>query len=148
MLVLLPRNGTDISSIEQSFTLDKLEQLGGELQNQTIAVNIPKFKLETDYVLNSMLADMGMPTPFDPDAADFAGITEEERLFIAAALHKAFVDVNEKGTEAAAATGIIAEATSYQPIPNFRADHPFIFIIQDSETENILFMGRVVDPSA
>ena len=147
MLLLLPHNGTDVSSIEQSLTLDKLEQLRGELQNQTIDVNIPKFKLETDYTLNSMLEDMGMPTSFNENAADFSGITEEERLFIAAALHKAFVDVNEKGTEAAAATGITIETTSYQPIPVFRADRPFLFIIQDSETGNILFMGRVVDPS-
>jgi serpin B len=147
MLLLLPHNGIDNSSIEQSLTLDKLEQLSGELQNQTIDVNIPKFKLETDYTLYSMLADMGMPTPFNDGAADFSGITEQERLFIAAAVHKAFVDVNEKGTEAVAATGITMTVSSYQPIPVFRADRPFIFIIQDSETGNILFMGRVADPS-
>jgi serpin B len=147
MLVLLP-NSTDTKSIEQSLTLDKLEQLKGMLENQTVAVNIPKFKLETDYTLNEMLASMGMPTPFKENIADFSGITQQEDLFIAAAVHKAFVDVNEKGTEAAAATGITVETTSFHPIPVFRADHPFIFIIQDSETGNILFMGRVVDPSA
>jgi len=117
------------------------------LRNQTVTVQIPKFKLETAYTLNEVLEELGMPSAFDPSSADLSGITEQEELYIGAALHKAFVEVNEEGTEAAAATAVVIGVESVQSIPLFRADHPFILIIQDSETGNILFLGRVADPS-
>ena len=146
MLILLPNNDTDLSNVQQSLTLNNLSVWNESLRNQTVTLQMPKFKLETAYTLNDLLIEMGMPSAFDPGFADFSGITETEKLFIAAALHKAFVEVNEEGIEAAAATAVVITTESFQPIPQFIADHPFIFIIQDSETGNILFLGRVSNP--
>jgi serpin B len=149
MLVILPQNGTDLQSIEESLSVDKISTWKSSLSNQSVVVNIPKFKLETSYSLNEMLSDMGMPSAIDPETADLSGIlTVPEQLYVQAALHKAFVEVNEEGTEAAASTAIIVGTTSVHIDPVFRADHPFVFLIQDSETGNILFMGRVMDPSS
>jgi serpin B len=93
---------------------------------------------------------MGMPAAFDPGEADFSGIYDQDiernNLFISHIAHKAFVSVDEKGTEAAAATGIVEEIVS-MPIV-LRIDHPFIFIIRDNQTGSILFAGRVLDPRA
>ena len=97
---------------------------------------------------------MGIPRAFDPNAADFSGMTGNHELFISAVIHKAFIDVNEKGTEAAAATAVVMEhATAMPPrfrpptTPVFRADHPFVFLIRDNRSGGILFMGRVTDPT-
>jgi serpin B len=96
------------------------------------------------------LGEMGMPTAFS-ESADFSGMTGGKDLMISKVIHQAFVEVNEEGTEAAAATAVIMELTSAggggEPkIPVFNADHPFIFVIQEKETGNILFLGRVSDP--
>lgn len=147
MLILLPKGIKQLGIVERSLTLDKLEELRRSLSNQTVTVLLPKFKLETQYELGGLLTDLGMPTAFDPENADLSGITDMDRLYIATAMHKAFVEVNEEGTEAAAATGVIIGTTSVQEYPVFRADHPFTFMIQDSETGNILFIGRLADPS-
>jgi serpin B len=147
MLILLPKDYEGLQDLEEALTLEDLEAWKAKLRNQTINVTIPKFKLETMYGLNTILSEMGMPTAFDPDLADLSGITAEEELFIQAALHKAFVEVNEEGTEAAGATGAVVGTTSLREYPVFNADHPFIFIIQDAETDNILFMGRVANPA-
>ena len=94
---------------------------------------------------------MGMPLAFDEKRADFTGISTQEELYISAVLHKAFVDVNEEGTEAAAATGVVMAARAAmiptEP-PLFRVDHPFLFLIVDNRTKSILFLGRVVNPKA
>lgn len=148
MLILLPKDSTELSPVEESLTLDNLTLWKNSLRNQTVNVQIPKFKVETEYTLNELLIDLGMPSAFDPNSANLSAITDQEDLYISAALHKAFVEVNEEGTEAAAATGIVIGTTSVQVNPLFRADHPFVFIIQDSETGNILFMGRVSNPSS
>jgi serpin B len=112
--------------------------------NRGINIHIPKFTLETEYDLTQQLPDMGMPTVFNPVHADLSGITGYKSLYVSQAIHKAFVEVNEKGTEAAGATVIVTDESGG---PTFRVDHPFVFIIQDNETDNILFMGRVVDPT-
>ncbi|KAF5046416.1 Serpin [anaerobic digester metagenome] len=90
---------------------------------------------------------MGMPTAFSPDA-DFSGMDGTKDLFISGVVHKAFVDVNEEGTEAAAATGVVIGLTSARPdsTPIFRADHPFVFLITEKDSGTILFAGRVVNP--
>jgi serpin B len=91
-----------------------------------------------------------MKLAFEPGAADFSGMTGKKDLWISDAIHKAFVDVNEEGTEAAAATGIVMRATAmaYEPPPvTFRADHTFVFMIRDNKSGGILFMGRVTDPT-
>ncbi|MCD6549523.1 serpin family protein, partial [Candidatus Micrarchaeota archaeon] len=103
--------------------------------------------METKYKLNDVLSTMGMPTAFIPGAADFSGMNGNKELFISHVIHQAYVDVNEEGTEAAAATGIVVAISAVPPENLFVADHPFIFLIVDKETDEILFMGRLSDPS-
>ncbi len=141
MMILLPNQKDGLEELEDSLSAENLSTWKDELGEGSIQVMMPKFKLETEYDLVSILETLGIHDAFG--AADFSGISNSE-LFINAAVHKAFVDVNEEGTEAAAATGI----TMHESAPfTLRVDHPFIFIIQDNETGNILFMGRMVNPS-
>jgi serpin B len=146
MFILLPKEN-DLSMIEGLITADALLAWQDMLREQKVNIFIPKFKFTSKYFMVKTLNDMGMPAPFS-SSADFSGMTGAKDLFISNVIHQAFVEVNEEGTEAAAATGVIMEITSVgPPIPVFRADHPFIFIIQEIETGNILFLGRVCNPS-
>lgn len=153
MLVILPKKTGDLydlAGLEKNFTLDQLNNWKNALQMKRVFLYLPKFKLETTYQMAEDLIALGMVEAFSPDA-DFSGMTGFKDLNISAVIHKAFVEVNEEGTEAAAATAIIQRAGSaYNPnapvIPTFRADHPFIFIIQQKENGNILFIGRVSNP--
>ena len=146
MLIILPK-GNNFANIEKSITLEKLSEWKNMLNEQRVDIFIPRFKFKTNYFMAKALSDMGMPTAFG-STADFSGMDGTRDLFIQNVIHQAFVEVNEEGTEAAAATGVVMGITSVGPrIPIFRADHPFIFIIQESETGNILFLGRVSDPS-
>ena len=142
MLIILPHNAADMQLVEESLTLENLKLWKSQFYDRGTVIHVPKFTLETEYDLKESLTEMGMPSVFGP--ADLSGITGSKGLFVSEAVHKAFVDVNEKGTEAAAATAINLDESSGQA---FKADRPFIFIIQDSETESILFMGRVMDPT-
>lgn len=144
MLILLPREGT-LDSLEASLTLENLSKLRNSLREQEIDIFIPKFKFETKYDMGKTLMNMGMPIAFTPNQADFSGMDGTKKLCIGFVIHQGFVEVNEKGTEAAAATAVGMIETSVTP--SFYADHPFIFLIQDNESGNILFMGRVADPS-
>jgi len=147
MLVLLPKDN-DLSSLEKKLSVKNLNEWKGNMMKKQVNVYLPKFKLETTYSLNENLAKMGMPSVFDPGLADLSGIDGEKDLYVTGVFHKAFVIVDEKGTEAAATTGIVVGTTSVGPQPEiFRADHPFIFLIQDDRTGLILFMGKVVDPT-
>lgn len=141
MMILLPKD--DLDSLEESLTLENLNLWRGTLRERDIDVYIPRFTFESKYIMNDNLKEMGMPTAFEPPA-DFSGMTGSRDLFIGVVIHQAFVDVNEEGTEAAAATGV-SMAMGISMTPVFRADHPFIFIIQNKEG-NILFLGRVNDP--
>ena len=146
MLVLLPNEKDGLPELEESLSFENLKQWNEQLMPNEIRVFMPKFKLETKYDLKDPLSDMGIKAAFDPYGADFRGIAGD--LYIAFAIHKAFVDVNEEGTEAAAATAIGVGTTSVKPpIPVFKADHPFMFLIQDDSSGNILFIGRVLDPT-
>ena len=109
-------------------------------------IYLPKFEFDTKYTLNENLKALGMPTAFS-SKADFSGMDGRKDLFISQVIHQAYVKVDEKGTEAAAATAVGLGATAARPTKIFIADHPFIFIIQEKETGNILFMGRVIDPT-
>jgi serpin B len=110
-------------------------------------VYLPKFKMTSQFSMAKMLAAMGMPDAFS-GAADFSGMNGKRDLFISAVIHKAFVEVNEEGTEAAAATAVVMRLTAIPtPPPVFRADHPFIFMIKDNSSGSILFMGRVSNPA-
>jgi serpin B len=144
MLIILPKENY-LKSLEESLSLEKLAELRNSLSEQQVDVYIPKFKFETKYFMVKTLKEMGMPTAFSMDA-DFSGMDSTKDLFIANVIHQAFIDVNEEGTEAAAATGVVMELKAAMPTV-FRADHPFIFMIQERETNNILFLGRVIDPS-
>ena len=146
MLVILPE-GDDLAAVEPSLDADALAALQQSLESQRVRVFFPKFTMETKYFLPKTLAEMGMPTAFT-GGADFSGMDGIGGLFISNVIHQAFVEVNEEGTEAAAATAVVLMkgAAPGEEIPVFQADHPFIFLIQDDETGNILFMGRVVNP--
>jgi len=144
MLIILPKEN-DLKSLEDSFSLKKISELRNSLHEQQVNVYIPKFKFETKYFMVKTLKEMGMPTAFSMDA-DFSGMDGTKDLFIANVIHQAFIDVNEEGTEAAAATGVVMELKAAMPTV-FRADHPFLFMIQERESGNILFLGRVIDPS-
>ena len=147
MLVILPK-GNDLSAVEDSLTVQQMSEWRNALEGLRVKVYFPKFTMETKYSLPRTLASMGMPTAFTP-RADFSGMDGTKNLYIGDVIHQAFVDVNEEGTEAAAATAVVIVATAIRdepPIPEFRADHPFLFLIQDNDTGNILFMGRVMNP--
>lgn len=143
MVVILPRTG-EIHGFEESLTLQGFEEWLDMLEPTRLEVHLPRFKFETRYDMGKDLAEMGMPTAFT-GSADFSGMSEGG-LFIGHVVHQAYVDVNEKGTEAAAATGVVM-VESAPILEVFNADHPFVFAIRDRGTGLILFMGRVMDPS-
>ena len=146
MLVLLPKSGST-SELEKMLSPQKLQEWKSKLKMQRVDVYFPKFTLNTKYFLEENLSRMGMPSAFT-SAADFSGIDGQKDLLISHVIHQAYVSVDEKGTEAAAATGVSFEKGAIEPtVPTFNADHPFIFIIQEKETGNILFMGKLVDPT-
>ncbi len=140
MIVLLPNEKHGLKSVQAMLSAEKLSEWQKALKKSKVLVIMPKFELETNYDLKPILQSLGMIDAFGP--ADFS-IISNSGLFISEAVHKSFVNVNEKGTEAAAATGIIMDESGPQV---FRADHPFLFIIQDDTTENILFIGRMSNP--
>ncbi len=142
MLVLLPTGNLDSINL----TTEKLTEWKAEMKETKLdAIYFPKFEFDTKYTLNDYLSDLGMPIAFDSQSADFSGMTGKRDLFISFVIHQAYVKVDEEGTEAAAATAT-GMMTSAAPRNVFRADHPFIFIIQEKATGNILFLGKVVDP--
>ncbi len=148
LIVLLPKERPGISDLEQKLTLENMMLWQDQLQKQKVNVFFPKFKIESQFNLGQTLSSMGMPDAFDPNRADFSAMVGKKELFISAVLHKAFVEVNEEGTEAAAATGVVIGVTSIAPPPPiFKADHPFVFFIRDNPSRSILFLGRVVNPS-
>lgn len=148
MLILLPREGKALADTGKALTAAKLEALRGGLEKQKVKVFLPRFTFSSGYRLNDSLADLGMPAAFTEGTADFSGMDGTNKLFIQTAFHKAFVEVNEEGTEAAAATGISMGVKSMPSgFLRFRADRPFLFFIEDAKSGLILFMGRMEDPS-
>lgn len=151
MVVLLPNEVDGLAALEQSFTSANAEEWLSKVQGaQKVILTLPKFKMTRQFELGGTLSAMGMSRAFDRTEADFSGMTGERDLWISSVVHKAFVDVNEEGTEAAAATGTVMRsmAMAYERPPVvFRADHPFLFLIRDKRSGGILFMGRVADPT-
>ena len=145
MLLLLPKEGR-IGDVEAQLSAERLGEWLELMEGAAVNVYLPRFTFETKYFMMEDLAEMGMPTAFT-DAADFSGMNAEDRLFIDKVIHQAFIEVNEKGTEAAAATGVSVALSAAIQEEVFRADHPFIFLIRDVDTGVIMFMGRVTDPS-
>jgi serpin B len=148
MLILLPKND-DLAAAEKYLDPDNLSEIQNSSASRRVMVYLPKFTLETKYSLSQTLAEMGMPTAFGD--ADFSGMDGTRYLYIQEIIHQAYVEVNEEGTEAAAATAVVVwgkgAAPAEVPVPVFRADHPFIFLIQDNTSGNILFIGRVENPN-
>ncbi len=150
MLVLLPRENNP-AGFEANLSPESIAAIRKDLAFRNVQVSLPRFTMDTSYNLNDFLPGMGMPAAFDAGAADFSGMDGSHLLYIGGAFHKAFVEVNENGTEATAATvGYLADGASPnakgEPL-SFVADHPFVFMILDDESGNILFMGRVTAPS-
>ena len=125
-----------------------LEAGTSALEETNVTVFLPRFKMTAEFQLNEVLKSMGMMYAFDVSWANFAGMDGKPGwLYIGAVLHKAYVDVNEEGTEAAAATTMEGSVLGIpEPPAVFRADHPFIFLIRDNLTRSILFLGRVASP--
>lgn len=146
MLVLLPK-GDDPAVLEKTLTVDKLEEWKKLLNYEEVEVSLPRFRFGAKYDLGEDLKSMGMPSAFTFGPADFSGMSEKE-FRIDMVVHQALVEVNEEGTEAAAATGVVMLARSAPSIPKaFQADHPFLFIIEDRGTGQVIFIGRVSDPA-
>lgn len=144
MIVLLPKK--DIESLENSLTEENFRGWIEKLREERVDVYFPKFKLNKKYSLNEALPKMGVKSAFIPGKADFSKIDGTKELYIQIAVHQAFVEVNEEGTEAGGATGIGIGITAVPIKKVFRVDHPFIFIIQEKENGSILFLGRVLNP--
>jgi serpin B len=145
LVVFLPKETEGIKEFENTLTAEDLNVLLSKMEPWEVEVYFPKFKISWGtFVLNDTLTDLGMPDAFDEGKADFSGINGERGLWISDIFHKAFIEVNEEGTEAAAGTGSIISASIHKV---FRADHPFIFIIKDNRTGSILFMGRLMNPA-
>jgi serine protease inhibitor len=150
MLIFLPKDRDGLAALEQSLTPEHTQQWMSQLAPAPkVIVSLPRYKMTQEFELAKTLGAMGMPQAFASDA-DFSGMTGQHDFAISNVIHKAFVDVNETGTEAAAATAVtmrsLAVFRPVQPPPVFRADHPFLFLIRDNHSNSILFLGRVADP--
>jgi len=146
--VLLPKTADGLAALQKAITNEQLTGWLGNLSSRTVQVSLPKFRVESEYSLGRTLSAMGMPTAFT-DHANFDGIAPDQRLAISEVVHKAFVDVSEEGTEAAAATGVAIHATAMlapEPPVVFKADHPFLFLIRDTNSKTILFIGALNNP--
>jgi len=160
MLFVLPKDPDGIDALEKSLTQKKIDALSGALSMKFVDIALPKFTIQPGSALElgDALKALGMRSAFDKRTADFTGIADpadrDDRICIGEVVHKAFVKVDEKGTEAAAATAVImtrvtsAEIITTPPPVPFHADHPFLFFLRDDATGLILFMGRVSDPAS
>ncbi len=146
MVVILPDRHDGLAEVEKAVNADSLNEWLGSTRSDKVRVYLPRFKSEFKLELSQTLKDMGMVAAFE-DTADFSGLDGSRNLKITNVIHQAFVEVNEEGTEAAAATAVVIGLKSAAPVMNvFRADHPFLFLIRDVKTGSVLFMGRVMDP--
>ena len=146
MVILLPDMGR-FEEFEKSLNVKQVEDILGKLEYPEVTLKMPRFRMDSAFNLAKTLAAMGMSSAFQPDQADFSGMDGTRTLYISAVLHKAFVSVDEAGTEAAAATAVVEKKTA---LPSMRVEvtvnRPFIFLIRDRLTGTILFVGRVVNP--
>ena len=150
MVILLPDEIDGLADLETHLTSEHLNSLSisfGMMKTRT-TVSLPKFKLEHECNLTRTLSELGMPDMFVQRAADFSVIDGTRDLYVSAVIHKAFINMDEKGSEAKAATAMtINHVLSSGPITmEFTADHPFLFMIRENETGSILFLGRMVAP--
>jgi serpin B len=152
MVLVMPLE-KDLTSMIETLTNEQINDWLNEISGAKIILRMPKFKFESSFSVNQALKAMGMETAFSPTEADFSRMVEPdgERLFISEVIHKAYVDVDEEGTEAAAATAIVMRASVAQPDnepPLIEFNHPFLFLIRDRQSGLILFVGKVTVPAA
>ena len=145
MDIIMPDAG-NFTKFESGMTADSISGIIGNLQNGSLSLTMPKFNFDSSFSLNDALSALGMPISFS-DQADFSGMTGNKDLTIADVVHKAFVAVDEQGTEAAAATGVVMSATAMMQ-NSLTINQPFIFVIRDMQTGSILFVGRVMNPAS
>jgi len=145
MVILLPKKIDGLPDFEKKLNYENVSRWLSELRKEKVEVSIPRFKMTQPSRLDDTLQSMGMTDAFLGGKADFSGMDGMKDLFISSVIHKAYVDINEEGTEAAAATEVEMKL-SIEENPVFKADHPFIFLIRDNKTGNILFLGRVLNP--
>ena len=146
-LVIVVPDAGQFSQVESSLDSTALATLVAGLTSQQVILSLPRFKIETGADLVDLLKAMGMTSAFISGVADFSGMDGTQNLFIGSVVHKAFIDVAERGTEAAAATGVVMSKASLPMGLTVRADRPFLYFLRDQPTGAILFMGRVLDPS-
>lgn len=153
MVIVLPRTHDGLADLERRLTSKDLGRWVARLRpKRVVLVDLPRFKITTPTVdLTGVLKALGMRDAFIGSRADFSRMDGRRDLYVSAVFHKAFIEVNETGTEAAAATAVVVTFTSVQPVkkrpPVFRADRPFLYLIRDSQTGAVLFLGRVMDPT-
>lgn len=145
-LVILPAEGR-FEVFETDFTAERLRSITSGLHHQMVDLRLPRFETRSRFSLNDALSRMGMPAAFNYPGADFSGMNGNRELFIGGVIHESFVKVDEKGTEAAAATAVIMKAGGMPPRPiSLAIDRPFLFLVRDRTTGAVLFLGRLLDP--
>jgi len=146
MTIIVP---DDMTAFDDGLDAARFDTIAGALSPAIVNLSLPRFKTETRKDLAPVLAEMGMPLAMDPNKADFSGITSDEALYIKAVVHQANISLDEKGTEASAATAVVmAAAAAPAETVTLHVDRPFLFALRDTNTGAILFLGRIVDPSA
>jgi len=149
MVILLPRTRDGLPALEQRLSYADISRWLASLDvagTEELAVTLPRFGMTYLADLNTALSQLGMVAAFNPYQADLSRINGGRDLFVSNVMHKAFIDVNEEGTEAAAATGVVVAKLSVEASRKFPVNHPFLFLIRDTSTGSLLFLGRVVDP--
>lgn len=148
MLVLLPRHVGELGALERSLSAEQLSAWQSKMVPTEVQVFLPRFTMEAEFGLGETLRAMGIRSAFARGEADFSGIADREDLYASGAFHKAIVTVDEKGTEAAAGTMVVAALALPEPVPVFRADRPFLFLIRNARLGMPLFTGRLARPEA
>ena len=149
MIFILPNKKDGLPKLEENYEKLQFTGMDGMRWNErTVDVAIPKFKAESTHDLEQPLKSLGLEHMFDPNKADFSGITGHKDLVVSKVIQKAFIEVNEEGSEAAAATSVLMLTKSIVRDPQFICDHPFLFLIRDNYTGVIMFSGKVTDPTA
>jgi serpin B len=148
MLVFLPVNGKKTDDVISLLTSENVNDWISKLTEQKKKVYLPKFEFKFDNSLKDELAALGMTDAFDDTKSNLSGISDAAKLIISEVMHKTYIKVDERGTEAAAVTGITIGVTSMPLDNSFRADHPFVFAIREKDTKAILFIGKVMNPKA
>lgn len=144
MTIVLPKHQVNLASVIKTLTAEEIKAIQNNYRKEEVNIQLPKFKLKTSYSLNKTLSNMGMSNAFAPQAADFSAMSPVP-LFISNVIHKAVIEVNEEGSEAAAATAVVVaiESVELDPIKSFIANRPFMFFISEKTSGSILFMGCV-----